>query len=48
MGTQRMFLKMIRNNFLQLTKAEIIQNSLVKKRIEHRSGWEAEIRRLLS
>ena len=34
--------------FSQLTKAEIIQNSLVKKRIEHRSGWEAEIRRLLS
>ena len=34
--------------FSQLTKAEIIQNSLVKRRIEHRSGWEAEIRRLLS
>lgn len=34
--------------FSQLTKAEIIQNNLVKRRIEHRLGWEDEIRRLLS
>lgn len=34
--------------FSQLTKAEIIQNSLVMRRIEHRSGWESEIRSILS
>lgn len=34
--------------FSRLTKAEIIQNSLEKSRIEHRSGWENEINRILS
>lgn len=34
--------------FSHLTKAEIIQNRLVRERIEHRAGWEAEINRLLS
>lgn len=34
--------------FSRLTKAEIIQNNLEKGRIEHRSGWENEINKILS
>lgn len=34
--------------FSMLTKADIIHNDLFKKRIEHRLGWEDEIRKLLS
>lgn len=34
--------------FSHLTKAEIIQNNLEKGRIEHRSGWENAIDKLLS
>lgn len=34
--------------FSQLTKAEIIENSLVLRRIEHRAGWEDKIKSILS